>query len=157
MVPFLYKRVIAQSACYNSRNNCQNTEMQYKICRKSGRNKMACTYWKRMKSFSTDGLISTCVCKWQIIAYIQIYARTTYTHTPKTTAHYINNNIQLLALSLSTHLHTSLKSLPYKIWDTIIHITATKLNQLQKPRFFLRMFKQLYACTILMFLFNWWL
>lgn len=44
-------------------------------------------------------------------------------------------------------------SLPCKnISEMIIHIAATKLNQLQKPRFFLVIFKEkLYAYTILIF------
>lgn len=37
------------------------------------------------------------------------------------------------------------------ISEMIIHIAATKLNQLQNPRFFRVMFKQLYAYTALIF------
>lgn len=40
------------------------------------------------------------------------------------------------------------------ISEMIIHMAATKLNQLQNPRFFLVMFKELYAFTALIFLAN---
>lgn len=50
------------------------------------------------------------------------------------------------------HQNCHVKYSPCKnISEMIIHIAATKLNQLQNPRFFLVMFKQLYAYTALIF------